>query len=710
MPARDAMRDRGRTRLRRLFGAPAKASRAARLGHWLGMRAILVAPEQVGLREGLRSAIAVGVMMGLATAWGRPLMAWSAFAAFWTCLVDPGGPRRPRLRAMVLFGIVGTVLAGLMSCVAGMGLAVAFPMLATVTFLCGLARGHGAAATQVGVLAAIVGVVAVCYPMAPSGALMLAGLFALGAGWALAICVLAWPVDPYAPARRATAALLREEAGMAYDLLDRAGAGPAQPATARVGAYRRAIRARIERTRGMVGTIGAEEGGSPVRRALSAGIEAGDRIFVALIAMEHDRAAAHGSGRPADRRALRRIVAAIVRTRQQVLRVDPDHVRMRRLAVSLRRQARTVDGVAAQALAVCGDALQELADAWERAAEAVAGAPDGGGRTPAGPSHASGSPPGPWWRRIVLPHAARHAARLSVAVVVAYGLTILLGLPYAYWATMAVVVVMQPQAATTGPRMVERMLGSVAGGIMAAILGASLPMAATLLLIFPLAAATIALRSVNYTLFVLFLTPLFVLVTDLGSPGHGWGVALARAVDNVLGSVVGLLGCLVLWPERTVATFPGRLAEAVGANMRYLALVADPAVSDTARIDAARRDAGVASTAAEIARQRLRLEGLRRSAQLDLAADLLLALRQVAGMASVAWLERMSGQARPDGDRAAAYAAIGAAMAARLRGKGPAGPPVDGTDLPSDIAHLVRAADAYAVSGAPAVRDSGKRV
>ncbi|MBM9402936.1 FUSC family protein, partial [Gluconacetobacter azotocaptans] len=652
MPARGAMRDRGRARLRRLFGAPARASRVARLGHWLGMRAILIAPEQVGLREGLRAAVAVGVMMGLATGLGQPLMAWSAFAAFWTCLVDPGGPRRPRLRAMVMFGIMGTMLAGLMSCVAGMGLVVAFPVLAAVTFLCGLSRGHGAAATQVGVLAAIVGVVAVCYPMSPSGALGLAGLFALGAGWALAICTLAWPVDPYAPARRATAALLREEAGMAHDLLDRADTGRDAAGRTRIGAYRRAIRARIERTRGMVGTIGAEEGGSPVRRALSAGIEAGDRIFVALIAMEHDLAASHGAARPADRRVLRRMVAAIARTRQQVLRVDPDHARMRRLAASLRRQARMTQGVATQALGVCGDALWDLAAAWEQAA----GAGPISTQTEAGLPDASG-PRGALWRRIVLPHAARHAARLSVAVVVAYGLTILLGLPYAYWATMAVVVVMQPQAATTGPRMVERMLGSVAGGIVAAVLGVALPMPATVLLIFPLAAATIALRSVNYTLFVLFLTPLFVLVTDLGSPGHGWGVALARAGDNVLGSVVGLLGCFVLWPERTAANFSTRLAEAVAANMRYLALVADPAVSDIARIDTARRDAGVASTAAEIARQRLRLEGLRRSARLDRAADLLLALRQVAGVASVAWLERMSGQTPdgpPDGRRAAA--------------------------------------------------------
>ncbi|GBQ89009.1 hypothetical protein AA13595_2534 [Gluconacetobacter johannae DSM 13595] len=700
------MRDRGRARLRRLFGAPARASRVARLGHWLGMRAILIAPEQVGLREGLRAAVAVGVMMGLATGLGQPLMAWSAFAAFWTCLVDPGGPRRPRLRAMVMFGGIGTLLAGVMSCVAGMGLAVAFPVLAAVTFLCGLGRGHGAAATQVGVLAAIVGVVAVCYPMSPSGALALAGLFALGAGWALAICTLAWPVDPYAPARRATAALLREEAGMAYDLLDRADTGPDLAGRSRIGAYRRAIRARIERTRGMVGTIGAEEGGSPVRRALSAGIEAGDRVFVALIAMEHDLAASHGRARPADRRVLRRMVVAIARTRQQVLRVDPDHARMRRLAASLRRQARTTQGVAAQALGVCGDALRDLAEAWAQAAGGTAAPHAEAGRAGTGLPDAPGAR-GALWRRMILPHAARHAARLSVAVVVAYGLTILLGLPYAYWATMAVVVVMQPQAATTGPRMVERMLGSVAGGIVAAVLGVSLPMPATVLLIFPLAAATIALRSVNYTLFVLFLTPLFVLVTDLGSPGHGWGVALARAVDNVLGSVVGLLGCLVLWPERTAVHFSARLAEAVAANMRYLALVADPAVSDIARIEAARRDAGVASTAAEIARQRLRLEGLRRSARLDRAADLLLALRQVAGGASVAWLERMSGQAPqdgapdgpPDGRRAAAYAVIGAALAARLRGEGTAPPPVDSGELSPDIAHLLRAADAYAAHG-----------
>ena len=36
---------------------------------------------------------------------------------------------------------------------------------------------------------------------------------------------------------------------------------------------------------------------------------------------------------------------------------------------------------------------------------------------------------------------------------------------------------------------------------------------------FPIAAATVACRRVNYTVFVFFLTPLFVLVTELLHPG-----------------------------------------------------------------------------------------------------------------------------------------------------------------------------------------------
>lgn len=119
-------------------------------------------------------------------------------------------------------------------------------------------------------------------------------------------------------------------------------------------------------------------------------------------------------------------------------------------------------------------------------------------------------------RVFLTPQILRHAVRAAIAVVVAYGAAQALKLDYSYWATIATVVVMQPGASATWRRSIERILGSVAGGVIAAA-GAMLlsTQGAVLLVIFPVAAATIALRSVSYTLFVAFLTPLFVFVSEL---------------------------------------------------------------------------------------------------------------------------------------------------------------------------------------------------
>ncbi|OAG77407.1 membrane protein [Acetobacter malorum] len=190
------------------------------IAHWLGVRAIAIAPEQVAVREGLRAGVAVGTVMLLALYLHMPLMAWSAFAAFWTCLVDPGGLLRSRLETMLKFAALGTVISGSVSAAAGFGMLPAFVALGISVLGCALCRLRGATATQIGVLAAIVAVVAVCYPFPPDVALRLSGLFALGAIWATLICVLAWPVDPYMPLRLACSAVLREEERMTRRLLD----------------------------------------------------------------------------------------------------------------------------------------------------------------------------------------------------------------------------------------------------------------------------------------------------------------------------------------------------------------------------------------------------------------------------------------------------------------------------------------------------------
>lgn len=611
--------------------------------HWLGVRAITVAPEQIALREGLRAGVAVGSVMVLALHLGSPLMAWSAFAAFWTCLVDPGGLLRTRLQTMLIFCAAGTFLTGFVAMASGAGVTTAFAALGVCVFLCGLARVWGAIATQISVLAAIVAVVAVCYPQSPFGALQLAGLFVLGSIWAALICVLAWPVDPYAPQRQACAAVFREQARMMWRLLERT-----PPADRDIGkqheaisAYRRDIRNRIEQTRTKVELLDA----GPTRAALLPAVEVSDRIFAAIMGFEH--AALSQPPSPLARRTIRLVAATLQRMMTEITRLEPRPDSLRRPIRLLQILGERNSDLYARGARMCAEALTDLQTAWKDAVSSAGGAK--------GTQDAPRAKPK---KRRPLRVFVRHAARLSVGVLLAYAISLTLNLPYAYWAMMAVVVVTQPNVSTTLPRTIERVAGSIAGGLLAAVMGVLLPMWSILLLVFPLAAATIALRSVNYSLCVMFMTQLFVLVTDLVSTGHGWDVALARSVNNIIGSLVGLAACLLLWPERRPPSLMAQVADAVRANLRYAALATDVRKTDWARIEEARRDAGTVSTQAEIQCQQARLEGLRRSEQLAIYSEILFLLRKMAGAASVWWMEHADTPPETLQKRAALYTAL----------------------------------------------------
>lgn len=138
-------------------------------------------------------------------------------------------------------------------------------------------------------------------------------------------------------------------------------------------------------------------------------------------------------------------------------------------------------------------------------------------------------------------HACLSGTTVFITYMTAHGASLL----FPQWATMAAVVVTNMDARTSWPRTLERVLGSIFGGAAALLLSAKLSQPSALIwLVLPLATATIALRAVNYTLFVVFLTPLFVIVTQIVFPDAGGSAAEARTADNILGSLVALAACL----------------------------------------------------------------------------------------------------------------------------------------------------------------------
>jgi len=410
--------------------------------------------------------------------------------------------------------------------------------------------------------------------------LELAGAFLLGAVWAMVLCLFIWRTDPRAPARRALQAIFARLEDMALSLqrLDVDAHADAGQWSELNGDHRRAVRLSIERGREVVARLG---GG---RARLGQSIDAAGRAYAVLMALSHYRA---GSPHPFDasieRPLLERLRRLLREAAHQSDQLVPNPEPLLGEGASLLDEAGKQQGLVAHAIAVATHALVALARHWqepepeEHASEAAAAA-----------GQSSFNVPAIVWRQ---------ALRVAIAVTVSYALGARFDVSFSYWGTIAALVIMQPLGANTWLRVVERAVGTIIGGVLTAILIARLssPME-MLLFIAPLSAAVIALRLVNYGLFMIFLTPMFVLVSDFIHPASS--LISSRAINEIIGACIGLAGSLFLWPEKEADVLSDTVLAALSANMAFASGMLRAQTDASARLDPLRRDAGLASTRA----------------------------------------------------------------------------------------------------------------
>jgi uncharacterized membrane protein YccC len=177
-----------------------------------------------------------------------------------------------------------------------------------------------------------------------------------------------------------------------------------------------------------------------------------------------------------------------------------------------------------------------------------------------------------------------------------------------YWATITTLIVLQPYTGATMRKTLQRVGGSVLGGIIAAGLAVvartKLAIAGVMV---PFTIGAVAVLPLNYGVFVLLLTPVFVLLAE-PHPGD-WGLAGLRVVNTILGGILALAAAQLLWPAHELATYAAQLADLLRELRTLLERAigqADPTSPEWRRsVDEARRHFGVAVTNAEATMQRL---------------------------------------------------------------------------------------------------------
>ncbi len=610
----------------------AVSSQAGSRGAAIWDRASLEALS-LDVARGVRAAFVTLVPFYLAAVLHTPALSWTAIGGWLGTLADAGGPRSNRARALIVFGLGG---AAVVACAEPLAASpwLATPALALVAFSMSVLRASGGTAGTIGTFLTFVAAIATGRFSGHS--IRDALYFALGAGLALFVSSIVWPVWMHLPVRRAVATVY-EELGDYVEALAHACVAPSSKAddwTALVRDHHRRIRAAIEGARdtalaARARRMGETRFGGDIRALLGTA----EAQFPLLSALALELESLDPAARAAASSRLRPLIASC-REVQRLLAL-PD----------VRRRTRPPFDRPTSAPAISESVVDTLEDRLGRACNVAldlvyglsegnrdtgsARAPRAGSIPPLSLRPREGARPSArasvraivvsplrTLRDALSPSSSffKHALRTAIAAALASIVGARLSPTRAYWVTLTTIAVLQPYPGATFKRAGERVAGTVLGSLAAlgVMMAVRSPLALSLLMI-PLSIAAVATRPRSYRLFTFFLTPVFVLLAERYT--GDWWAAAVRAGDALLGGAVALLVGVLVIPSSEKGRLPEAL-EAVFENLGAYATtvletlgVAFVAARDE-RVMMARRASGLALGEAEMLLERYLAEPL----------------------------------------------------------------------------------------------------
>ena len=591
--------------------------------------------------RGLRAAIAVGSAMVVCHRLNLPPGA-AALGGFNMLLVDNGGPYRTRLVTMatVLFGGSLTLVAGsLVPSEIGITLGVT----AAVCFLFIFARVLSQPLTSASVLILVLyfaGLGGTQHTL--SGALLSVEMMLLGGAWAVLLSLFLWPVDPFRPARIAVADCYQ---AMAIFV----GALGASPESVEQAAFewQRQQRARMEAARTALAATAARAPARTIRaRNLTVLLETADLLLARAMRLTELADVARTStlvDAPQARQRLASMaewLAAAERAIYEALLEKPadgasafGQAGSQRLQFITRRRAdiatievTTAGSMLAHVLSEEREALLELDISFDAVVAIWTGAEVRRTPWPTGVEVAE-KPAWDWawidsgWLDVVQANwtidsaMLRHALRVMIVGMVDVVVMRAIHINHGFWLPMTSIILLQPYSAGTARKSVQRVTGTVLGGILAAILAAAIPSQAWMIpIITLLATLTVATFAVDYAIYCFFLTPTFVLLS-LPHP-HDWRYAGIRIGTTLAGALIAIVAMRLLWPECAEEELSRLLRRGAAADAAYLRAMLrfwESADKDKRRAERqilapARRACGLASNDAEEAVDRVMQE------------------------------------------------------------------------------------------------------
>jgi uncharacterized membrane protein YccC len=564
---------------------------------------------QMDWYRGLRAAIALCAPMLLGYALGNASLGWAGLGGFEAIISDAGGPYRRRLAALATVAFGGALGLTLGTLVGG-SLLWALPVVVLFCFAWSYLAVLGQPFNSAG---SLVQVIFICGIGAPSGNLHEAvtrGLLLMaGSAWAAVLSLLLWPLDSYRPARTAVSSCYTELASFLASVKELAGRNQQNRALwhrlARHHQYR--LRRVLEQGWQALAAVRARRQAETQQgQQLVVLLEHADILLARTIAIaEHMESQRGDQCNPLchqhnlegleDLRSAELWIASLLLHRQGLTTAHAraQRSRMRRLPAYIESHLCASNRAARFLLQQITEAASVLDSSLDCAAQLrMGGSIDPSPTLPHNAStshfahvHARLAMLSARWslRRVAEQLAAnfkpsslllRHAARVALVCGLDEALIQLLHIDHGYWLLLTSLIVLQPHVSGTLRRGLERIAGTVAGGVLAAVLAFLLhSQLTTAIVLFPLALLALAILPVNYTAFSFFLTPTFVLAW---LPFSGdWQLALIRTGNTIGGALISVLAMLFFFPSYERERAPQHIQASLAADRRYLEQLAE---------------------------------------------------------------------------------------------------------------------------------------
>jgi len=170
----------------------------------------------------------------------------------------------------------------------------------------------------------------------------------------------------------------------------------------------------------------------------------------------------------------------------------------------------------------------------------------------------------------------RYSIRVAIAMLLGFIITKLL--PYghhSYWVLLTISVILKPAFSLTKQRNVQRIVGTLAGGIIGVLVLTYFPdkhVQFGFMVLFML--GTYSAQRINYIIMVICVTPFVLILFNFLGVSY-LGVAEERFFDTLLGGIIALTAGYAFFPQWESDQLVKPMKAILHANIRYLQLLLD---------------------------------------------------------------------------------------------------------------------------------------